>query len=76
MKKIIGTLFLLTVFQGVCSYLIADISFILADEELLKEIGVIASAEESVEEEAAKKEAAKNAIIEIEKINVVPVEVH
>ena len=56
-KKTIRTLFLLTVFQGAFAYQMADISFVLADDTLLEEIGVIASVDKkSVEEKVKLKE--------------------
>ena len=57
MKKTIRTFFLLTVFQPAFGYHLGDISFIFADEALLKEIGVSVSVDKkSVEEKAKLKE--------------------
>ncbi len=56
MKKHLKFLFLLTFFQETSAYQLADISFVLADTDLLKEIGVIASDKGPVEEKAKLKE--------------------
>ena len=57
MKNKIRILFLLTFFQQVCAYHLADISFVFADEDLLREIGVLDSADkQSIEEETEVKE--------------------